>query len=467
MRRSRPMRDDLASAFASRATKRTLPIHAVAAPRFRAQRARWPLRGGRWGEGTGYRPRPGRHVLVPGPKGAPEAVLLAVGEVPAPWDVAALPRALPKGRYVFAEDPGAGHGAHGRGWGRGGGAGTRYREPRLGGRTRVFPKGEGRSRALRLAEATYLVRDLVTTPAEDLGPEELEQCARDLAKAHGGRVTAIRGEDLLAKNYPAVHAVGRAATKTPRLIDLRWGKANPPKVTLVGKGVCFDSGGRDLKPASGMLLMKKDMGGAAHVLGLAHAIMDAKLKLRLRLLVPAVENAVAGNAFRPLDVLPTRKGLSVEVGNTDAEGRLILCDALAEAMREEPALILDFATLTGAARVALGTEVPALFANQDTLADELLGAGAKEQDPLWRLPLLDAYDRHLSSAVADVSNVGGGRYGGAITAALFLRRFVGRSAPWAHVDLNAYNTDRRPGRPKGGEAMGLRAVYGALEARYG
>ncbi|MEM1417073.1 MAG: leucyl aminopeptidase family protein [Myxococcota bacterium] len=462
------MSDALASAFAARATKRTLPIHAIPAKRVGAFLARGEARWRRWAEGLAFRPKPGRHLLVPAADGAPEAVILALSEAPSPWDTAALPRALPKGRYAFAgEHDDARTESLVLGWALGAYEFTRYRSPRYGGRALVLPKGPGRARALRLAEATYWVRDLVTTPAEDLGPAELEEAARTIAKPHGARVTAIRGDDLLTKKYPAVHAVGRAATRAPRLVDLRWGKPQHPKITLVGKGVVFDSGGLDLKPASGMLLMKKDMGGAAHVLGLAHAIMDAKLKVRLRVLVPAVENAVAGNAFRPLDVLSTRKGITVEVGNTDAEGRLILCDALAEAVREEPELLIDFATLTGAARVALGTEVPALFSNRDELAAELLDAGTRETDPLWRMPLIESYERHLESRVADVSNVGGGRYGGAITAALFLRRFVGAGTPWAHVDLNAYNMDTRPGRPKGGEAMGLRALYGALETRYG
>ena len=275
----------------------------------------------------------------------------------------------------------------------------------------------------------------------------------------------IVGDALLNKNYPAIHAVGRAAAQAPRLIDLRWigPKGNKgPVVTLVGKGVCFDTGGLDLKPAGGMKLMKKDMGGAAHVLGLAAMIMAAKLPLRLRVLVPAVENAVSGNAFRPLDVLQTRKGLTVEVGNTDAEGRLVLCDALTEAVSETPDLIVDFATLTGAARVALGTDLPALFCNHDPTAERLLKLGIAQSDPLWRMPLHQAYRRQLESPVADLNNAPAGGYGGAITAALFLQAFVPDDIPWVHIDLMAWNLSSRPGRPEGGEAMALRATYALI-----
>ena len=325
----------------------------------------------------------------------------------------------------------------------------------------VVPKNADPLLAESLADAVHLVRDLINTPANDMGPSGLAAAARKVARAHGAKVSVTIGDALLKKNYPLVHAVGRASSDAPRLIDLRWG-GKGPKVTLVGKGVCFDSGGLDLKPASGMLLMKKDMGGGAHVLGLADMIMGAKLPLRLRVLVPAVENAVSGDAFRPLDVLKTRKGLTVEVGNTDAEGRLVLGDALSEAARENPDLIVDFATLTGAARVALGTEVPAFFTDRDSLADALMRHAARESDPLWRLPLHKPYRRLLDSKVADLNNVSSGSFGGAITAALFLAEFVGSEAPWVHFDLMAWNLSDRPGRPQGGEAMGLRAVYGVV-----
>jgi leucyl aminopeptidase len=298
-----------------------------------------------------------------------------------------------------------------------------------------------------------------------MGPAELAEAARGVARRFGGKVTVTVGEQLLKKNYPAIHAVGRAASRAPRLIDLRWqgpNAAKGPRITLVGKGVCFDSGGLDLKPASGMLLMKKDMGGAAHALGLAQWIMAAKLPVRLRLLIPAVENAVSGDAFRPGDVIATRKGLTVEIGNTDAEGRLVLCDALAEAVTESPDMLLDFATLTGAARVALGPDLPAMFCNDDKLAGLILRHGVAEGDPVWRLPLFKGYRQGLESKVADLNNISNSPYGGAITAALFLENFVSPGTRWAHFDVMAWNVATRPGRPEGGEAMGLRAVYAAI-----
>ena len=291
--------------------------------------------------------------------------------------------------------------------------------------------------------------------------------SKPLAKSHKAKIAITSGADLLRKNYPCIHAVGRASASKPSLIDIRWGTTNSPKVTLVGKGVCFDSGGLDIKPASGMLNMKKDMGGAAQVLGLAHMIMDANLSIRLRVLIPAVENAISGDAYRPRDVLQTRKGLTVEVGNTDAEGRLILSDALTEATKDKPTMIIDFATLTGAARVAMGTDVPALFCNDDQLADSLIQYGTETEDPLWRLPLWAGYKSMLKSTVADLSSTGSTPYGGAITAALFLEHFVEPNTPWAHIDLMSYNNNTRPGRPEGGEAQGIRGIYHMLKDRFG
>ncbi|MGH6959389.1 MAG: leucyl aminopeptidase family protein, partial [Dongiaceae bacterium] len=316
----------------------------------------------------------------------------------------------------------------------------------------------------RTARAVFLVRDLVNTPAEDMGPAELAAAAEGVARAAGARLKVVVGDALLKANYPMVHAVGRASARAPRLIDLRWGDRGP-RIALVGKGVCFDSGGLDLKPSSNMLLMKKDMGGAAHVLALAQMIMATGLPVRLRVLVPAVENSVSGNAFRPLDVLRSRKGLTVEVGNTDAEGRLILADALAEACTEKPDLLVDCATLTGAARVALGTDLPALFANDDATAEALLRHGQAEDDPLWRLPLHRPYRKQLDSKVADINNVSAGAYGGAITAALFLAEFVEPAVPWVHIDMMAWNVSARPGRPEGGEAVALRALYALIAER--
>jgi leucyl aminopeptidase len=324
--------------------------------------------------------------------------------------------------------------------------------------------------------AATLTRDLINTPAADMLPDGLEKAARDLASRHGAAVAVITGDALLAQNYPLIHAVGRASSVAPRLIDLTWsptsaGAVSAPKVTLVGKGVCFDSGGLDLKPASGMALMKKDMGGAATVLGLAHMIMAAKLPLRLRVLVPAVENAVAGNAFRPGDVLKTRKGISVEIGNTDAEGRLVLADALAEASAENPALLIDCATLTGACRTALGPDVPGLFVDDEALAADVLAAAKAAYDPLWRLPLYAPYRKMLDSKVADINNAGDSPFAGAITAGLFLKEFVGapggNSIPWLHIDTYGWNPSDRPGRPAGGEALGQRARFGLIRKRFG
>jgi leucyl aminopeptidase len=300
-----------------------------------------------------------------------------------------------------------------------------------------------------------------------MGPPELAAAARRLARRHRAQYQAIIGRDLLRRNYPAIHAIGRAAAKAPRLIDLRWGRRDAPKVTLVGKGVCFDTGGLDLKLAPNMKLMKKDMGGAAHVLGLADMIMAAGLDVRLRVLVPAVENGVAGNAIYPLDVVTSRSGRTIEIGHTDAEGRVILADALTEACRETPDLVVDFATLTGAARVALGVEVAAMFSNDDGLAEAISASGRQAGDPVWRLPLWQPYADYNKSAVADISNEPSHRQGGAIAAALFLESFVGAGIPWVHFDIMAWNLYDRPGRPKGGEAMGLRAMFGAIAERFG
>lgn len=315
-------------------------------------------------------------------------------------------------------------------------------------------------------KAITLVRDLVNAPAGDLMPEHLAQECLQLAEQFGATVNQIVGEDLLKHNYPTIHAVGRASVHEPRLIDITWGDESAPKITLVGKGVCFDSGGLDLKPSNFMRLMKKDMGGAAHVLGLAYLIMANNLPVRLRVLIPAVENAVSSNAFRPGDVLITRQGLSVEIDNTDAEGRLVLCDALTEADSESPEIIIDFATLTGACRVALGTELPGYFCNQNDLADAIFDAGGKVDDPVWRLPLHRPYQDMLKSDIADTLNSAASGFGGAITAALYLQLFVNEATPWLHFDVMAWNNRKLPGRPTGGEAFGIRAVYSYLEEKY-
>ncbi|MCZ4271719.1 M17 family metallopeptidase [Maritalea porphyrae] len=328
-------------------------------------------------------------------------------------------------------------------------------------------EGADKNEVALMAEAAELARDLINRPANDLGPENYEATIREFAQKHGANVRSIVGDDLLKQNFPMIHTVGRASAQAPRLLDFTWGAEDAPKVTLVGKGVIFDSGGLDIKPAAGMLLMKKDMGGSANVLGLAHAIMSAKLNVRLRVLIPVVENAISGNAFRPGDVLPSRNGMTVEIGNTDAEGRLVLADALSLADEESPEIVIDMATLTGAARVAVGTELAALFSNDDAFANEIMAEGIPASDPLWRLPLWDNYDELLASPIADVNHVSLGGYGGAITAALFLRRFIKNTKSWSHMDMMAWADKPRPGRPLGGTEQGQRAAYLALKKRFG
>ncbi len=320
--------------------------------------------------------------------------------------------------------------------------------------------------AIKYAEATALVRDLVNTPASDMMPVNLGDTAQYLAETFGGAVQQIIGDELLTNNYPTIHAVGRASVNQPRLIDLTWGNNDHPKVTLVGKGVCFDSGGLDLKPAAGMRNMKKDMGGSAHVLGLAQLIMSHQLPIHLRVLIPAVENAVSNNAMRPGDVITTRKGLTVEIDNTDAEGRLVLGDALCEASQDKPELIIDFATLTGAMRVALGTELPGFFSTSDDVAAGITAAGSKISDPVWRMPLYSPYNDLFKSSIADMTNCSAGPFGGAITAALYLEKFVSEGIDWVHFDVMAFNVRALAGRPLGGEAFGIRAVFDYLQARY-
>lgn len=344
---------------------------------------------------------------------------------------------------------------------------TRYRDRDRGPRL-VIPTGADSARIIRIADGVYLARDLINTPANAMGPAELTLAAEDLAARHGASVTVIQG-DALADGFPLIHTVGAAATpsRPPRLIDLAWGDASAPKITLVGKGVCFDTGGLDIKPSSSMLLMKKDMGGAANVLGLAHMIMDAGLKVRLRVLIPAVENAISGAAFRPGDIFRSRKGLTVEIGNTDAEGRLVLADALSFAAEEEPAVLLDMATLTGAARVALGPEVVPVYTRDDGLAAGIARHAEAAADPAWRMPLWHPYLATLDSKIADINNAGSTPFAGSITAALFLSRFVPNGQSWLHADIYAWNPKDGPGRPEGGEAQAIRALYALFEERYG
>ena len=419
-----------------------------------------------WVDSSGFEAKAGAVCPVPGETGSVERILCGRDDdTPDIWRIAALPERLPPGDYAF--ETGADPAQAALGWMLGAYRFDRYKtaekktRPILG-----LPEDIDSERLTATVEAVFLARDLINTPAEDMKPSDLAAAAESVAGRHGAECRVTVGDDLLERNYPAIHAVGRAAADAPRLIDLAWGDPDRPKVTLVGKGVCFDSGGLGIKPASGMKLMKKDMGGAATVLGLAGMIMALKLPVRLRLLIPAVENAIAGNAYRPMDVIRTRSGTTVEIGHTDAEGRVILCDALADAAGEEPDLLLDVATLTGAARVALGTELPALFCNDDDLAGDILAQGEAADDPLWRLPLWPGYRKRIEGDAGDITNAPEGPFGGAITAALFLERFVDGAARWAHIDTMGWNLTARPGRPKGGEAPALRALFAAIEARY-
>jgi leucyl aminopeptidase len=447
-----------------------MPLVAVSKAGLAAWREAAPANERDWVAATGFSGEAGKLALIPDGEGRIGRVLVGLAEDEAAmWALGGLSDALPEGRYRIAEMPEGGDPTRiALGWALGTYAFTRYRAPKKPtGARLVWPKKADRAQVVHLAEAVFLARDLINTPASDMGPEELAAAAIQVAEKSGARHQVITGDALLAENYPTIHAVGRASVRAPRLVDIVWGDKSAPKVTLVGKGVCFDSGGLDLKTASGMLNMKKDMAGAAIMLGLARAIMAAKLPVRLRVLLPMVENAVSGNAMRPRDIVRTRKGLTVEIGNTDAEGRLILCDALAEASTENPALLVDISTLTGAARVALGPELPALFCNDDSLAAALSAAGTAEDDPVWRMPLWRPYRRNLDSKIADINNVSDGPQGGAITAALYLQEFVGAGIPWAHLDVLAWNNRSRPGRPEGAEAQTLRALYAHIARRFG
>jgi leucyl aminopeptidase len=455
--------DDTAGAISVAAlTKDRLPAWLVEAPEHERN----------WLTATGFSAEPGKLALVPADNGRLARVVVGVDEGSEPgagmWALAGLPDALPEGSYRLETAPDDADPTRlALGWALATYAFTRYRVKKAAAAALVWPERADRGRVERLARGAFLARDLANTPAGDLGPAELAAEAVRVAKAGGARHRVTVGDELLAENYPTIHAVGRAAAQPPRLVDFVWGETAAPKVTLVGKGVCFDTGGLDLKTASGMRLMKKDMAGAAIVLGLAQAIMDANLSVRLRVLLPLVENAVAGNALHPMDIVRTRKGLTVEIGNTDAEGRLILCDALAEASTEKPALLVDMATLTGAARVALGPELAALFCNNEELAQGLLAAAQTEEDPMWRMPLWRPYRKMIDSKIADINNVSESPHAGAITAALYLQEFVEPDIPWAHLDVMAWNPQSRPGRPEGAEATALRALYMHIAQRFG
>ncbi len=451
----------------SRPRKDTLTLTVLDSQRVTAWRKELTTAQRGWLEKTGFSGRPGDWAMLPNEKGGMKGAVFVTGKDTDMWSWSTLAARLPAGSYriagrvskAMANDAALG-------WGFASYEYTRYRAARITRPDLVWPGDADQVGVRQMLDATTLLRDLINTPAEDLGPSELTGEARKVGRKYKARVRVIAGDALLKANYPMIHMVGRASDDAPRLIDLRWGTKGP-LVTLVGKGVCFDTGGLDLKPAAGMLRMKKDMGGAAHALALGQLIMAAKLPVRLRVLIGAVENAVAGNAYRPWDVLQTRKGITVENANTDAEGRLVMGDCLAEACREKPDMLLDFSTLTGAARVAVGTGLAAVFANDDKLYADLEKQGAATSDPMWRLPLHRPYRKLLDSKVADISSASDGPFGGAITAALFLQEFVDDDVPWAHFDIMAWNTGNLPGRPTGGEAQGLRAAFGTIKARFG
>jgi leucyl aminopeptidase len=447
----------------------TVPVTFVTAATWPQIREHLDARSRSYADAAGFEPLAGRHLLLPGTDGLTGVLFGLEDADAASKDLlrpGALPALLPAGNYRFANAP---HDARlaALAFALGSYRFARYRKPESKEVRLEMPAGIDGADVTRIAEAVGLARDLINTPANDMGPAELEDAARALATRHGATFRTIVGDDLLAANFPLIHAVGRAADRAPRLIDIGWGNPAHPKVTLIGKGVCFDTGGLDIKSESGMLNMKKDMGGAATVLALAHMLMDRGARLRLRLLLPVVENAISGSAFRPRDIYRSRKGLSVEIGNTDAEGRLILADALALADEEAPDLIVDLATLTGAARVALGPEVVPFYTDDDALALALARSADAESDPLWRLPLWTPYDQLLDSKVADVNNVSSGGFAGSITAALFLRRFVSAAKAWLHCDIYAWNQASKPGRPEGAECQAARALYHLLTARYG
>jgi leucyl aminopeptidase len=449
-------------AILKRATKST-PIIALQQGAYRAWLTKQPAAIRHWLKD--FEPAAGQYRLLPDLKGGHiKAVLAILGDKGRLWDLAALPRALPAGNYRLADGT-EGADRLALGWELGAYHYDRYKKKSPPPARLVNPAGVDLPDLSLMAQALCRGRDLINTPAEDLGPEELESAISAVGKLYGAKVTSIVGDQLLHKNFPLIHAVGRASHRPPRLVDLRWGQNHHPRVTLVGKGVCFDTGGLDLKPSSGMYLMKKDMGGAASALAVAEMVMGLKLPVQLRLLIPTADNAVSGNAFRPTDIFRSRLGLTVEIGNTDAEGRLLLADALALAVEDRPELMIDFATLTGAARSALGTSLPALFCNHDGLAAGLIEAGLQQQDPLWRLPLHDEYRGMLKTEIADLNSAPNSPYAGAITAALFLENFVGKTA-WAHIDMMGWNLTTKAGRPVGGEPMAARAVLGLLQKRY-
>jgi leucyl aminopeptidase len=459
------------SAFETAPATTPIPITFATKARWDAISADLPEVARRFAHSCGFAAKPGTWLALPAADGEIAQVLFDLEDAAAkfrdPFRAGQLPGLLPAGVYRFAnvaaEDAHLATLAFALGCYRFG----RYRKSERPEVRLVPPDGVNLAEVTRMAEAATLARDLINTPSNDMGPQELAQAAQELARRFDAKFACVVGDDLTRQNFPLIHAVGMASPRAPRLIDFTWGDPSHPKVTLVGKGVCFDTGGLDLKPSSSMLTMKKDMGGAANVLALAQMVMDAGLKMRLRVLIPAVENAVAGNAFRPLDIFTSRKGLTVEIGNTDAEGRLVLADALALADEEAPDLLIDLGTLTGAARVALGPDLPPFYTGDEALAEQLSACAKQENDPLWRLPLWPPYDSWLDSKVANINNAPSGGFAGSITCALFLQRFVETARSWLHVDIFGWTPSAKPARPEGGECQAARAIYRLLSARYG
>ncbi|MBI5448673.1 MAG: leucyl aminopeptidase family protein [Gammaproteobacteria bacterium] len=450
--------------FVEPGSSSAIPLHLLETATYPDWLASQPTFTQHWLNSVGFTATPESYWLQPDAQGAIAQAVAGVKSRDDFWLTGNLARLLPDACYQLQDlsAPQAFNACCA--WGLGAYQFTRYKSATKSARARlVWPAEVDREAVKRTLQAIYLVRDLINTPTEHMGPIELAQACVAAVAPHGATCEVVEGEALLRQNYPAIHAVGRAGAQPPRLIDIRWGEAHHPKLTLVGKGVCFDTGGLNLKPTNGMALMKKDMGGAAHAVGLATLIMSARLPVCLRVLIPAVENSVSGNAYRPGDVIATRKGLSIEITNTDAEGRLVLADALTEAVSEQPELLIDFATLTGAARIALGTDLPAFFTAHELLAQTLSEAAKTTQDAIWRLPLYEPYRRMLDSSIADLNNSPTSAYAGAITAALFLQEFVPAQIPWVHFDLMAWNLNSRAGRPEGGEAMALRAVWECIQ----
>ncbi|TAK38655.1 MAG: leucyl aminopeptidase family protein [Lysobacteraceae bacterium] len=456
----------LPNGFADYPGRSPRPLHLVDREQLAAWRGRQPGALGQWMDAHRFEAAAGSVLVLPGSDGIGGAIV-GIGDARDPYSYAHAPFALPEGDWVLesALDPEQLRALQ-LGWGLGSYRFTRFRTPARAPARLVVADGGLDAEVADVLAACLRVRELVNTPTEHMGPGQLHAVVEEVAGAHGATFEAVVGDDLLARNFPAIHAVGRASHRAPRLLQLQWGDAAHPSLTLVGKGVCFDTGGLNIKTGDGMRNMKKDMGGSAHAIALAELVMSRKLPVRLTLLVPAVENAIGPMSYRPGEVVATRKGVSVEIDNTDAEGRMVLCDALTYACESSPSLLLDFATLTGAARIALGPDLPALFANDDTVASQWLDAGMRARDPVWRLPLWRPYLRYLTSHVADIANSGSSKMAGSIAAALYLERFVPEGQPWAHLDVYAWNDNDRPGRPCGGEAQGLRAAWTMLKARF-